>query len=127
MNVVGHGIDLVSCPRLADMVERHGQRFLDRVFTSSEQEYCLGRKRQAEHLAGRFAAKEAVMKVFGTGWGKGISWTDIEVRNTASGQPQVHLAGPCRRIAEEMGLTRILISISHTAEHAIASALGVSA
>ena len=123
MNVVAHGIDLVECDRLAEIVERHGDRFLRRVFTPRELAYCMGNKRQIEHLAGRFAAKEAVLKVLGTGWRNGISWTDVEVVNDPSGQPRVILAGLCRQIADQQGLSNILISISHVRSHAIASAV----
>ena len=124
MNVVSHGIDMVECRRVRELIDRYGQRFLARVFTPAELEYCCGRKRQVEHLAGRFAAKEAVLKVLGTGWRGGISWTDVEVRNDSFGRPSVRLAGPCRRIADECGLADILISITHTDTHAIASAIG---
>lgn len=124
MNVVSHGIDMVDCTRLRAMVDQHGQKFLDRIFTPAEQDYCRDRKRAIEHLAGRFAAKEAVLKVLGTGWRDGITWTDIEIRNSPSGQPSVRLTGRCRAIADELGLTTILISISHIGTHAIASAIG---
>ena len=127
MNVTSHGIDMVDCARLRESIERHGQRFLDRVFTPAEQAYCLGKKRETEHLAGRFAAKEAVLKVLGTGWRNGINWTDIEVSNQPSGQPRVRLSGRCREVADELGLSSVLISISHIDTHAIASAIGVSA
>jgi holo-[acyl-carrier protein] synthase len=126
MNVVAHGIDLVDCSRLAETIQRHGERFLRRVFTEGELAYCRGRKREIEHLAGRFAAKEAVLKVLGTGWQRGISWTDIEVTNAPSGQPGITLRGRCRQIADEMGLSSILISISHIETHAIASAIGLA-
>jgi len=115
----------VDCTRLGEMIGRHGQRFLTRVFTPAELAYCRGRKREMEHLAGRFAAKEAVLKVLGTGWRNGICWTDIEVRNEPSGQPVVKLAGRCAEIAQANGLHKILISISHIGTHAIASAIGV--
>ena len=124
MTVIAHGIDMVDCRRLAQAIERHGQKFLDRIFTPAEQEYSRGRKRHVEHLAGRFAAKEAVLKLLGTGWQRGISWTEVEVRNEPSGQPRVYLTGQCRRIADELGLADILISISHIDTHAIASAIG---
>jgi len=124
MNVTAHGIDLVECGRLAGIIERHGERFLRRVFTSGELAYCRGRKRQIEHLAGRFAAKEAVLKALGTGWRGGIAWTDVEVVSAPSGQPRIVLSGRCREIAEALGLSGILVSISHTAAHAIASAVG---
>lgn len=125
MNVISHGIDMVDCSRLQASVEKHGQKFLDRVFTPVELEYCLGKKNHSQHLAGRFAAKEAVLKVLGTGWRNGIAWTDIEIRNEASGQPYVSLTGKCCEVAEELGLAKIHISISHIATHAIASAIGV--
>jgi holo-[acyl-carrier protein] synthase len=126
MNVVAHGVDLVDCGRLAEVIERHGERFLRRVFTAAELAYCCGRKREIEHLAGRFAAKEAVLKVLGTGWRNGINWTDIEVVNAPSGRPIVHLAGRCRQLADEQGIATVLLSISHTAAHAMASAVATS-
>ena len=126
MGTAAHGIDMVDCRRMAEVIDRHGRRFLERVFTPAELAYCQGRKREIEHLAGRFAAKEAVLKVLGTGWRNGIKWTDVEVRNEPSGQPKANLSGECRRIAEELGLTTILISISHIETHAIASAIGTA-
>ncbi len=127
MDVTAHGIDMVDCARLAESVQRHGRHFLDRVFTQTELDYCMGRKRQTEHLAGRFAAKEAVFKVLGTGWQNGISWRDVEVVNEPSGQPRVNLTGRSREIAEAKGITEILISITHIHTHAVASAIGGSA
>ncbi len=127
MRTISHGIDMVECSRLRQSVERHGERFLNRVFTPVELAYCAGRKRRIEHLAGRFAAKEAVLKVLGTGWRNGIAWTDIEVRNAPSGEPRVYLSGRCRQVADELGLTKVLLSISHIETHAIASAIGVGA
>jgi holo-[acyl-carrier protein] synthase len=126
MDIVGHGIDMVSCARLRESIDRHGDRFLQRVFTPLELTYCLNRRREIEHLAGRFAAKEAVLKVLGTGWRKGISWTDIEVRNDPAGRPEVTLSGESRRIADGLGITDVLVSISHIETHAIASAIGRS-
>ncbi len=125
MTIHAHGVDMVECERIAQSIERYGERFLDRVYTSHERDYCYARKNPVPHLAGRFAAKEAVLKVLGTGWTNGIAWTDIEVRNAASGQPSVRLTGRCREIADEQGLVKILISISHIGTHAIASAIGV--
>ena len=124
MAVIAHGVDLVDCNRLQSVLDRHGEGFLKRVFTPHELEYCLGKKRQIEHLAGRFAAKEAVLKVLGTGWAGGVNWTDIEVRRISSGQPSVHLTGRCREIADKLGVRTILVSISHIDTHAIASAIG---
>ncbi len=126
MNVIAHGVDLVDTNRLAEMLQRHGDRAMERLFTEAERAYCCGRKRELEHLAGRFAAKEAVLKVIGTGWREGIAWTDIEVVNERSGQPRVHLRGRVAEIAAQRGIARILISISHIETHAMASALGLS-
>ncbi|MBS3822122.1 MAG: holo-[acyl-carrier-protein] synthase [Planctomycetes bacterium] len=125
MSISAHGVDMVECNRIAESVERFGETFLDRVYTPRERDYCYARKNPVPHLAGRFAAKEAVLKVLGTGWTNGIAWTDIEVRNDAAGRPSVHLDGRCRAIADEQGLATIHISISHIATHAIASAIGV--
>jgi holo-[acyl-carrier protein] synthase len=125
MAIIGHGIDIVETARIARMLEEHGQRFLDRCFTPEEQRYVSGnRKRFHEHLAGRFAAKEAVLKVLGTGWSGKIAWTDIEIVRQASGQPTVKLDGECARIARERGIVRWHVSISHIETHATASAVG---
>ena len=126
MNVLAHGVDMVACGRLGEAIERHGDRFLHRVFTPAELDYCRDKRRRIEHLAGRFAAKEAVLKLLGTGWQNGISWTEIEILNLPSGQPQVRLSGQCRQVADKAGLTEIHVSISHIATHAIASAVGCS-
>jgi len=115
---------MVDCERLGRSIARHGRRFLERVFTAAELEYCDARKRRLEHLAGRFAAKEAVMKVLGTGWRAGMAWTDIEVTNDPMGKPEVLLSGRCQELADRMGLDRILISITHVERHAVASAIG---
>jgi holo-[acyl-carrier protein] synthase len=126
MGIIAHGIDLVDFPRIEDMVKRHGERFLDRVFTAAEQKYANSNKNGIEKLAGRFAAKEAVMKLVGTGWRGKIAWTDIEVVNTETGQPQVKLSGEIRKIADKLGITKISVSITHTANFAIASAVALT-
>jgi holo-[acyl-carrier protein] synthase len=126
MPILGHGIDIVETARVKRLVDEHGQRFLDRVYTPGEQEYCSRNpKRYYEHLAGRFAAKEAVLKVLGTGWRGGIAWTDIEVLKEPSGQPKIQLTGECHRIAEELGILRWHVSLSHIETHATASAIGL--
>jgi holo-[acyl-carrier protein] synthase len=126
MPIVGHGIDIVETARIKRMAEEHGQRFLDRCFTPAEQAYAAANpKRYFEHLAGRFAAKEAVLKVLGTGWRGGIAWTDIEVTRDPSGQPQIRLTGECLRVATNIGIGRWHVSISHIETHATASALGL--
>jgi holo-[acyl-carrier protein] synthase len=126
MPIVGHGIDIVETARIKALVENHGEHFLARVFTPAEQRYCaLSPKRYYEHLAGRFAAKEAVLKVLGTGWRGGIAWTDVEVVKDPSGQPKIVLTGECARIATAMGISRWHVSISHIETHATASAIGM--
>ena len=126
MPILGHGIDIVEIARVKRLVDEHGQRFLNRCFTPAEQDYCArSPKRYYEHLAGRFAAKEAVLKVLGTGWRGKIAWTDIEVRPEPSGQPKVSLSGECERIAKEIGISRWHVSISHIETHATASAIGM--
>lgn len=127
MSIVGHGIDIVETARIRRMVEEHGAHFLDRCFTPREQAYCsASAKRRIEHLAGRFAAKEAVLKVLGTGWRGGIAWTDVEILPEPSGQPRLTLTGECFRIAEKLGINQWHISISHIETHATASAIGVA-
>ena len=126
MPIVGHGIDIIETDRIKHSVEEHGERFLDRVYTRSEQDYCeRSKKRYYEHLAGRFAAKEAVLKVLGTGWRGGIAWTDVEVIRETSGQPKIALTGECQRIARDLGISRWHVSISHIETHATASAIGL--
>ena len=124
--IVAHGIDIVETARLRRSIEEHGDHFLDRVYTPPEQRYCAKNpKRYYEHLAGRFAAKEAVLKVLGTGWRGGIAWTDIEILPEPSGQPKMTLTGECQRIAKELGISRWHVSISHIETHATASAIGL--
>src|SRR3954471_3435575 len=126
MPILGHGIDIVETARIRKLVSDHGQHFLDRVFTPLEQAYCAKNpKRYFEHLSGRFAAKEAVLKVLGTGWRGGIAWTDVEILNEASGQPRMSISGESARIAQEMGINQWHVSISHIEPHATASAIGV--
>lgn len=126
MEIVAHGIDLVDCPRIEEMAQRHGERFINRVFTPAEQAYAKSKKNDIEKLAGRFAAKEAILKLMGTGWRGKIAWTDIEVVNNAMGQPEVTLAGEVKEIAEKLGIGHISVSITHTANFAIASAVALA-
>jgi holo-[acyl-carrier protein] synthase len=126
MEIVAHGIDLVDCPRIEQMIQRHGERFINRVFTAAEQAYAQANKNDIEKLAGRFAAKEAILKLMGTGWRGKIAWTDIEIINNAAGQPEVSLSGEVGKIAEQLGIRHISVSITHTANFAIASAVALA-
>lgn len=122
---IAHGVDLVEVARVAELLERHPQRARERVFTESELGYARGLKREMEHLAARFAAKEAVLKALGTGWSGGIAWTDVEVTRNASGAPGVALHNRAAQIADRRGVTEWLISLSHTDSHAIASVIAL--
>lgn len=125
MNVVGIGTDIVEILRIAQMIERHADLFLQRVFTAHEIEYCSVRKSATQHYAGRWAAKEAVLKAIGTGWSGGIQWTDVEVRNAQGGQPRIELSGGALAACQELGIREVLISISHCRSHATAFAVAV--
>jgi holo-[acyl-carrier protein] synthase len=125
MNVFGIGTDIVECLRIAQMIERHGELFIDRVYTTAEIEYCRSRKQATQHFAGRWAAKEAIMKAIGTGWRRGISWRDMEVRNHDGGKPTVALRGGARDVVEQLGIADVLISISHCRSHATAFAIAI--
>ncbi len=121
MSVVGIGVDLVECARIQHSLDRFGDRFLNRVFTAGEIEYSTSMKFPARHLAARFAAKEAVSKAFGTGIGKAMGWRDIDVRKKPSGEPFLVFSGSAEKLAKERGMTKALITLSHTEHHAIAS------
>src|SRR5947209_16862601 len=118
MEVVGIGTDIVECVRIGQMIEDHGELFLQRVFTSREIRYCRARKHSTEHFAGRWAAKEAILKSLGTGWRRGLCWTDIEVRNDGTGQPQVHVCGAAKEHAQSLKVANILLTISHCRAYA---------
>lgn len=125
MKIIAHGIDLVDFDRIGRMLERHSERFLERVFTQRERDDASAVKNQIEKLAGRFAAKEAVMKLVGTGWRDGVAWTDIEVVNDPLGRPLVSVSGRIRQLADSAGVEQITLSITHTAQFAIASAVAL--
>ena len=126
MSVIGHRIDLVECERIERILKQHRERFLARILTPLERCYCERMKNPVPHIAGRFAAKEAILKAIGTGWRGQIAWTDIEIENDPAGQPHVSLSGHTREVAEGLGISRIALSITHTAQHAAASAIGLS-
>ncbi|MBP8304870.1 MAG: holo-ACP synthase [Phycisphaerae bacterium] len=126
MTTLAHGIDLVECSRIQDLLGRHGDRFICRVFTPAEIAYARSARNTVERLAGRFAAKEAVMKLIGTGWRGTIAWTDIEIVNDPMGRPQVRLSGEVARILREKGIGQVEVSITHTAQLAMASALALA-
>ncbi|MHC5108548.1 MAG: holo-ACP synthase [Planctomycetota bacterium] len=126
MNIVGHGIDLVECQRIAGVLERHETRFLERVLTAGERARASEFANPIPFVAGRWAAKEAILKMIGTGWRGQIAWSDMEILPDPLGAPRVTLSGETARKAEALGVKRILISITHTEHYAAASAIGVS-
>ncbi len=126
MRIVSHGIDLIECERISRMMGTYPEKFLGRILTDAERTYVESKRDPTPHVAGRFAAKEAVLKVLGTGWRGEISWRDIEVLNDKHGQPHVSLTGESARVAERLGITQILLSITHTPNYGAASAIGVS-
>src|SRR4051795_2825678 len=126
MEILGLGTDIVECVRIARMIEQHAELFLTRCYTSREIRYCQARKHSTEHFAGRWAAKEAILKCLGTGWRKGMCWTDLEIRNDPSGQPRVILRGAARDHARQMGISDLMLTISHCRAYATATAVAVA-
>ncbi|MCB1235407.1 MAG: holo-ACP synthase [Verrucomicrobiae bacterium] len=125
MRIHGIGIDIVETARIADSIERFGERFLHRVYTDAERAYCDAMKHPARHYAARFAAKEAVSKTFGTGIGAEVNWNEIEILREGSGEPRVVLHGHGRETAARLGITRVFISLSHADHYAAANAVAV--
>jgi holo-[acyl-carrier protein] synthase len=125
MEIVGIGTDIVECLRIGRMIEQHGELFLTRVYTDREIRYCQSRKRSLEHFAGRWAAKEAILKALGVGWRRGLTWTDVEVRNDDTGKPEVLLCAAAKDVAQQLRVGNILLSISHCRAYATAYALAV--
>jgi holo-[acyl-carrier protein] synthase len=118
------GVDIVDVPRIARLLQRDGAA--PRLLTAAETAYCTtSRGAAAEHAAARFAAKEAVLKAFGTGLVDGLRWVDVEVVNDASGRPSIRLHGAARSLAARRGLRTIEISLSHTPDLAIAQAVAL--
>jgi holo-[acyl-carrier protein] synthase len=120
MRILGTGVDITECVRIAEMIDRHGETFIRRVFTDAEVDYCGKYKQPVERYSGRWAAKEATLKALGTGWSKGIAWTDVEVVNEATGKPVLSLHGAAAAHARSIGVDDLQISISHCSTHAVA-------
>jgi len=118
--IVGIGIDLAEVSRIREAIERHGQRFIQRIYTEKEIAYVERKANKYERYAARFAAKEAGMKAVGTGWKRGVRWRDFEVTNLPSGRPTLQLHGEAARFAEHLGVRNIALSITHTASEGMA-------
>jgi len=123
--ILGLGTDIIEVVRIGEMIERHGELFLQRVYTEQEIRYCQRKKGAMQHYAGRWAAKEAVMKTLGTGFSKGVGFKDIEVCSLRSGAPYIELHGGARAVAEKLGIDQVLISISHCRAYATATAIAL--
>ena len=121
-NIIGLGFDATEIPRIADALSRYGDRFMYRVFTDGEVDYCSRRRVPAMHFAGRFAAKEAAMKALGTGHSHGVLWRDVEVVRRG-GPPQLQLHGGAERRLLAIGGRRSLVTITHTDTLAMAQVL----
>jgi holo-[acyl-carrier protein] synthase len=121
--IVGTGIDIVEVPRMAEAITRRGERLIRRVFTEGEIGYCDAKANRFERYAARFAAKEAGLKAIGTGWNRGVGWRDVEVKRTPGNRPTLAFWGKAAEIAASLGVKRVSLSISHTAQHAIAQVI----
>jgi holo-[acyl-carrier-protein] synthase len=122
--ILGTGIDIVEVDRIRDLIKRYGDRFLMRIFSVSEIGPIHEKVITEQYVAGRFAAKESILKMLGTGWSEGISWQDMEIQTGAHGQPEVILQGKALDLAQEAGIEKVHLSISHTEHYAVAFAVG---
>jgi holo-[acyl-carrier protein] synthase len=121
--IIGTGVDVVEIPRIRKITEKLADRFLIRVFTDSERQYCRAYRDPAPHFAVRFAAKEALFKALGTGWAKGVTWQDAEVLREGQEAPIMVLHGEALRLSESMGTKKIHLSLSHTDSWAVATVI----
>jgi len=124
MAVIGVGIDIVEVERIERAITRWGEAFIRRIYTAREVERSAAPIVVGPRMAARFAAKEAVMKALGVGW-RDLSWREIEIANDSQGKPIVHLHGAARRVAQQLGVTDVLLALSHTHLHAVANAVAI--
>jgi holo-[acyl-carrier protein] synthase len=118
--ILGTGVDIAEVPRIRESIERFGDRFLRRIFTEGEINYCEQKATRFESYAARFAAKEAGMKALGTGWSHGIRWRDIEVVRPKGQRPTIKFHGQAAVLADKLGTKNIALSLTHTSEQALA-------
>jgi holo-[acyl-carrier protein] synthase len=121
--IVGTGIDIAEVPRVAQAIERFGERFLRRIFTEGERRYCDSKANRVERYAARFAAKEAAMKALGTGWNHAVRWRDCEVVRKPGGRPTLAFHGKAAEFAARLGTKNIALSLTHTKEQAMAQVI----
>lgn len=118
--IVGIGVDIVEIKRLREVLERQQERFIRRVFTEAEEEYCRAHRDPVPHYAARFAAKESLFKALGTGWAKGVSWKDAEVVRAATQAPALVLHGQAEKLCQTLGVRAAHLSLSHSNDSAVA-------
>src|SRR5271165_4299328 len=116
--ILGIGADITECLRIARMIERHGELFINRVYTADEVRYCQSRQQSTQHFTARWAAKEAVLKALGIGTRRGVAWTDIEINKVLSGQTGVSVRGAVKEVVEQLGVAEVLVSLAHCRTHA---------
>jgi holo-[acyl-carrier protein] synthase len=121
--IVGTGIDIAEVPRIAQSIERFGERFLRRIFTEGEIRYCDSKANRVERYAARFAAKEAAMKALGTGWNHGVRWRDCEVTRQPGRRPTLTFHGQAGQFAAKLGVKNIALSLTHTKDQAMAQVI----
>ncbi len=119
--LIGTGVDLIEVKRIAQSIERFGERFLRRVYTDLEIDYCTRRRVSAESFAARFAAKEAGAKALGTGISRGVTWNEFQVTRQPGGRPVLELRGRAALLAKELGVRAISLSLTHTGGLAMAT------
>jgi holo-[acyl-carrier protein] synthase len=121
--ILGTGVDIAETVRIEQGLKRHGNRFIQRLFTAQESAYCDRFKNRAERYAARFAAKEAAFKALGTGWRDGVRWRDVEVTHQPSGKPELVLSGRAAELARKLGVTHIEVSLSHSDRYVVAQVI----
>ncbi|MDG3003949.1 holo-ACP synthase [Paludisphaera mucosa] len=126
MEIVGIGTDIVECPRIGGMIQRHGELFLRRIYTEREIRHCQSRRHAIEHFAARWAAKEAVFQALGTGPAEGVSWTDLEIRVGPRGTLKVMVAGAAKQVVRKRGVGQVLVSMAHCRTYATAYAMAIA-
>ena len=118
--IAGTGVDIVDIERIRKITEKQKSRFIDRVFTQAEQQFCNKYRDPAPHLSARFAAKEALFKALGTGWAKGVTWLDVEVQRVESAAPSMVLHGEAEKRSIRLGVEHVHLSLSHSDQWAVA-------
>lgn len=121
--IIGTGVDIVEIVRFRKVMERLKDKFLVRVFTPGEQQFCIQHRDPVPHFAVRFAAKEAVFKALGTGWAKGVTWLDVEVQRERQDAPKIALFGEAQRLSIQLGAQKVHLSLSHSDNWAIATVI----